>query len=43
MAIAFNLKVVAEFVESKEILETLKTLNVDFAQGYYISEPKSKI
>ena len=43
MARAFNLKVIAEFVESEEILQTIKTLDVDFAQGYYISEPKSEI
>lgn len=43
MAKAFELKVVAEFVESKEILETLENINVDYAQGYYIGKPSSSI
>jgi diguanylate cyclase (GGDEF)-like protein/PAS domain S-box-containing protein len=31
--------VVAEFVESAEILEILRTLGVDYAQGFYIGRP----
>lgn len=31
--------VIAEFVESAEILETLHALEVDYAQGYYIGKP----
>jgi len=34
-----RLKVVAEGVESKEVLEGLKKLNCDVAQGYYFSKP----
>ncbi|WP_457561281.1 EAL domain-containing response regulator [Caminibacter sp.] len=34
-----NIKVVAEFVENKEILETIKKLGVDCSQGYYYSPP----
>jgi EAL domain-containing protein (putative c-di-GMP-specific phosphodiesterase class I) len=34
-----GLKVVAEGVESKQILDTLKGLGCDSAQGYYISRP----
>lgn len=34
-----NLKVIAEFVESELILNTLKTIDVDFAQGYFIEHP----
>ena len=30
---------VAEFVESKEIFETVKNLGVDYSQGYYFSKP----
>ncbi|MHB1142319.1 MAG: EAL domain-containing protein [Sulfuricaulis sp.] len=32
-------QVVAEFVESAEILEILRTLGVDYAQGYHIGRP----
>ncbi|GAB4507937.1 MAG: hypothetical protein Tsb0026_05300 [Sulfuricaulis sp.] len=32
-------QVVAEFVESAEILEVLRALGVDYAQGYYIGRP----
>lgn len=31
---------VAEFVENKETLETLKRLGLDFAQGYYLNKPE---
>ncbi len=33
-------KTIAEFVESKDILEALRTLGVNFAQGYYIGKPQ---
>ncbi len=33
-------KTIAEFVSSKEIFEKVKELGIDYAQGYYISEPK---
>ncbi len=33
-------KTIAEFVENKEILDKLKTLNVDYVQGYYLGKPK---
>ena len=32
-------KTVAEFVESKEILEQIKLIGVDYAQGYYLGKP----
>ena len=35
-----NLKTIAEFVESKEALAKLKTLGVDFAQGYVVHKPE---
>ncbi|WP_439510356.1 ammonium transporter [Marinimicrobium koreense] len=35
-----GLKTVAEFVESADILEALRELGVDFAQGYYLGKPK---
>jgi diguanylate cyclase (GGDEF)-like protein/PAS domain S-box-containing protein len=33
-------KTIAEFVESKGILEALRDLGVDYAQGYYIGKPQ---
>ena len=33
-------KTVAEFVESREIAETLKEMGVDYAQGYAIARPR---
>lgn len=37
-----NFKIVSEGVETKEQLELLKFLGVDYAQGYYFSKPISK-
>jgi diguanylate cyclase (GGDEF)-like protein len=34
-----NMKTVAEFVHSKEIFDIVCGLNVDYAQGYYLSKP----
>ena len=34
-----NMQTIAEFVENSEILEMLKDIGVDFAQGYGISKP----
>jgi len=36
---AFGKKIIAEFVENKEILDLLAEQGVDYAQGYYISKP----
>ena len=33
-------RTIAEFVESEEVLECLKNIGVDFAQGYFISKPE---
>jgi diguanylate cyclase (GGDEF)-like protein/PAS domain S-box-containing protein len=33
---------IAEYVTNAEILKSLKTCGVDYAQGYYIAEPMSK-
>jgi len=35
-----NLKTIAEFVENNEILDALKEVGVDYAQGYGIAHPK---
>lgn len=36
-----GLKTIAEFVENASILDALRRLNIDYAQGYYIGEPTS--
>ncbi|TKI68977.1 bifunctional diguanylate cyclase/phosphodiesterase [Sulfurimonas crateris] len=36
-----NMQTIAEFVHSKEVYEKLLLLDIDFMQGYYISEPKN--
>lgn len=39
IAHAMNLKTIAEFVEDEIILEKLRTIGVDYAQGYAIARP----
>ncbi len=34
-----GIKTTAEYVENKEILECIKTIGIDYAQGYHISKP----
>ncbi len=36
-------EVIAEFVHSKEVYEKVKEYGIDYAQGYYIGEPKAGI
>ncbi len=38
---AMGIETIAERVETKQVLEKLGTLGVEFAQGYYIARPKS--
>ncbi|WP_321777840.1 EAL domain-containing protein [Sulfurimonas sp.] len=38
-----GVKVIAEYVESKEIFDKVKELGVDKSQGYYFSEPKPSL
>jgi len=38
-----GMKIVAEFVENKEIFEIVKTLGIDYSQGYHFSEPKESL
>ena len=33
-------KTIAEYVFEKEVFETIEALEIDYAQGYYVSEPK---
>ncbi len=35
-----NIRTIAEFVENKAISDQLRDIGVDFAQGYYFSEPE---
>jgi len=41
MAHALGKQTIAEFVESEAVLDQLREIGVDFAQGYYISKPKA--
>ncbi len=36
-----NIKTVAECVETQEIFDQVKSLNIDYAQGFYIGSPQS--
>lgn len=38
-----GMEVVAEFVDSKEVLETIKSLDIDYSQGYFLHEPEHLI
>ncbi len=37
-----DIKTIAEYVHSKEVLDTITKMGIDFAQGYYIGEPLAK-
>ena len=39
LARALKIQVVAEFVESEEVLDVLRELRIDYAQGYHIGRP----
>lgn len=38
-----NMQTIAEFVHSKEVYEKLLMLDIDYMQGFYISEPKASL
>ena len=40
LAHKLNIQTIAEFVSSKEILQIVKKLKVDYAQGYYVGKPE---
>lgn len=40
LAKKLNVKTIAEYVSSKEILDMVTKLNVDYAQGYYVGRPE---
>ncbi len=35
-----NLKTIAEYVENKDVYDKVKSLGIDFAQGFYIAKPQ---
>ena len=37
---AFNMRIVAEFVETEEVMQLVRTLNADYAQGWHIGKPQ---
>ncbi|KJR42123.1 Diguanylate phosphodiesterase, predicted domain protein [Candidatus Magnetoovum chiemensis] len=39
LAKELKIKLIAEFVETEEILKYLEKLDVEYAQGYYIEKP----
>lgn len=39
LAQAFNMKVVAEFVEDEKVLEKVKEAGIQFGQGYFFGRP----
>ena len=38
-----GLKTIAEYVDSKELMEEVKNMGIDFIQGYYIGKPMENI
>jgi len=40
LAKELDIKIVAEFVEDQEIVDTLRELDVDYLQGFYIGKPR---
>jgi len=43
MAHSLDMKVIAEFVSSKQIFDFIKKLGVDYAQGYYVGRPEEEV
>lgn len=39
----FNIQTIAEFVETQEILNKIKELGINYAQGFYIGKPEKMI
>ncbi|PRM97390.1 bifunctional diguanylate cyclase/phosphodiesterase [Aliarcobacter cryaerophilus] len=40
---ALNIKTVAEFVHSEDVLNCVQNLNIDYSQGFFIDEPKELV
>ncbi len=43
MAKKMDMKIIAEYVHNEEIYEIVKSLGIQYSQGYYFSEPKKSI
>jgi len=40
---SLDIKLIAEYVSTKEIVDILEKFDIDYMQGYYFSEPKARI
>lgn len=38
-----GIKIIAEYVHNKEVQEKVKSLGIEYSQGYYFGEPKSEL
>lgn len=38
-----NIKTIAEFISDEKLLKKVKELDIDYSQGFYISEPKENL
>ncbi len=38
-----GIKTIAEYIENKEIFDYIKSMGIDYSQGYYIGKPKSTV
>jgi len=38
-----NIKIIAEYIHNESVLQKIKVMGIDYAQGYYIGEPKESI
>jgi len=43
LAKELNVKTIAEFVESEEILEFLRQIDIDYVQGYHLGKPSAEL
>jgi len=43
LAKELNIEVIAEYIETKEVLESLKTLDIKYGQGFYLAKPTLEI
>jgi len=41
MAKAYGIRTIAEFVESEEVISTVRELGIDYGQGYYLGKPQA--
>lgn len=43
LAKSLDAKIIAEYVHSKEVLDKILELDIDYSQGYYFGAPTSKV